>query len=51
MERMETFVRHHNIQRFRNLLARTVDETQRQTLLKLLAEEEMKEATADPTQR
>jgi hypothetical protein len=38
-----TFVQRQNIQRYRDLLTRATDESQRQMLLQLLAEEEAKE--------
>ena len=37
---MESFVRRENLRRYRNLLVKTTDETQRSQLLKLIAEEE-----------
>lgn len=43
---MERFVRRENIRRYRALLARVSDETERQRLLKLLAEEEQNQKDA-----
>ncbi|HET7680191.1 MAG TPA: hypothetical protein VFK79_08685 [Xanthobacteraceae bacterium] len=40
---MVSFVHRKNIERFRALLAETTDETERQLLLKLLADEEQQE--------
>ena len=37
---MESFVRRENLRRYRNLLVKTTDETQRSQLLKLIAKEE-----------
>lgn len=45
---MERFVRRHNLEHFRKLLAETTDEAKRQQLLKLLAEEEAKEMREKP---
>ncbi len=39
---MDRFIQNENIQRYRKLLERATDESQRQQLLKLLSEEEMK---------
>ncbi|HVZ52075.1 MAG TPA: hypothetical protein VG986_08925 [Pseudolabrys sp.] len=44
---MENFVRRQNIERYRRLLAETVDEAERRRIRKLLAEEEAKD-TAPP---
>jgi hypothetical protein len=41
---MEKFVHRENLKLYRRLLAETTDEQKRQTLLKLLAEEEAKGA-------
>ena len=41
---MEKFVHRENIKLYRRLLAETTDEQRRQTLLKLLADEEAKDA-------
>lgn len=41
---MEKFVRKENLKLYRKLLAETTDEQRRQTLLKLLADEEAKDA-------
>jgi rubrerythrin len=41
---MEKFVHKENIKLYRKLLAETSDEQKRQTLLKLLADEEAKDA-------
>jgi hypothetical protein len=40
---MEQFIHRENLQRLRRLLAETADESQRQQILKLLAEEEAKD--------
>ena len=40
---MESFVQHENLSRYRNLLVKTIDETQRSQLLKLIAEEERRQ--------
>jgi hypothetical protein len=42
MERLDLFLHHANLERFRRLLANTTNEAHRQTLLKLLAAEEAK---------
>lgn len=44
---MERFIRRKNIERYRKLLALSVDETERQLIASLLAAEEEREA-ADP---
>lgn len=41
---MDKFVHNENIKLYRKLLAETTDEQKRQTLLKLLADEEAKDA-------
>jgi hypothetical protein len=41
---MERFVHKENLKLYRKLLAETTDEQKRQTLLKLLADEEAKDA-------
>jgi hypothetical protein len=41
---MERFVHKENLKLYRKLLAETTDEKKRQTLLKLLADEEAKDA-------
>lgn len=43
---MERFIHRQNIEHYRKLLAEATDEAQRRVLLKLLAEEEAKRATA-----
>ncbi len=43
---MERFVRRENIRRYRDLLKRLTDETERQRILKLLEEERRKQADA-----
>ncbi len=43
---MERFVHRKNMERYRELLSQTTDETQRQQLMKLLAEEEAKDQTS-----
>jgi hypothetical protein len=40
---MEQFIHRENLQRLRRLLTETADESQRQQILKLLAEEESKD--------
>jgi hypothetical protein len=40
---MEQFIHRENLQRLRRLLAETADDSQRQQILKLLAEEEAKD--------
>ncbi|HEY2134980.1 MAG TPA: hypothetical protein VGH49_03775 [Xanthobacteraceae bacterium] len=40
---MELFVHQCNVEHYRNLLAKTTDEAQRQRILQLLAEEEAKQ--------
>lgn len=44
--RMDKFLHRHNLENFRKQLAEAKDDAQRQTLLKLLAEEEAKESPA-----
>lgn len=44
---MERFIRRRNIERYRRLLAQTVDEAERRLIASLLAAEEAREA-ADP---
>lgn len=44
---MEKAIARHNIEHFRKLLASEADEAKRQTLLRLLAEEEAKLATLE----
>ena len=43
---MERFIHRQNLSRYRKLLTETKDETQRQVILKLLAEEQAKDPTA-----
>jgi hypothetical protein len=43
---MERFVRRQKVERYQNLLQRTTEEAERQRLLKLLAEEQQKQAEA-----
>ena len=43
---MFEFIAHHNIENFRKALAKEVDENKRLTLLRLIAEEELKLAAA-----
>ncbi len=45
---MDRFIQDRNIQRYRKLLVRVSDETQRAVLLKLLANEEAKQAGGQP---
>jgi hypothetical protein len=45
---MDWFIHQQNLERFRRLLAHPADETQRQQLIKLLAEEEAKAKTKLP---
>lgn len=40
---MDQFIHHANIERFRQLLARTTNDADRERILKLLAEEEAKD--------
>jgi hypothetical protein len=47
-EAMEKFIRCENLTIFRRRLAEATTDTQRQLLLKLLAEEEAKELIVDP---
>ena len=44
---MERFVRRENIKHYKELLKTVKDETERQRLLKLLAEEQQKQKDAD----
>ena len=44
---MESLIRHQNIVHYRHLLTAVTDETVRQTILKLLAEEEQKQQDDD----
>ena len=48
---MERFVRNENLKLYRKLLAETNDEQKRQTLLKLLADEEAKDPRGDEKKR
>ena len=49
---MDRMVAHFNIEHYRKLLAQEMDETKRQTILRLLAEEEAKLASVNnPLQR
>ena len=48
---MEKFVRNENLKLYRKLLAETNDEQKRQTLLKLLADEEAKDPRGDEKKR
>jgi hypothetical protein len=51
MESTDHYMRRHNVDRFCKLLDRVTDETQRETLLILLAEEQQKQTDAgDPLQ-
>lgn len=43
---MDKFLHRHNLENFRKQLAEAKDDAQRQTLLKLLAEEEAKDSPA-----
>jgi hypothetical protein len=43
---MEKFIHRQNLEHYRKLLAETTDEVKRQTLRKLLAEEEAKDRVA-----
>jgi hypothetical protein len=43
---MEKFVRHENVARYRRLLASSIDEKERQRILKLLEEEVQKQQDA-----
>ena len=48
---MERFIRCQNVERYRRLLERVTDEPDRQTILKLLAQEQQKQRDAgDPIQ-
>jgi rubrerythrin len=47
---MDRFIQSENIQRYRKLLERATDESQRQQLLKLLSEEEMKSPRVESPQ-
>ena len=44
--RVDKFLHRHNLEHFRKQLAEAKDDAQRQTLLKLLAEEEAKDSPA-----
>lgn len=46
--RMEKFIHRQNLEHYRKLLAQTNDEVKRETLLKLLAEEEAKDQLGQP---
>ena len=48
---MDRTVARLNIEHFRRLLAKETDETRRQILIRLLAEEEAKAADPSPTER
>ncbi len=48
---MDRTVAHLNIEHYKRLLARETDEKRRQTLLRLLAEEEAKVAQPKPPER
>jgi hypothetical protein len=43
---MEEFIHQQNLERFRKMLSETTHESQRQTILELLAEEEIRADTA-----
>jgi hypothetical protein len=45
---MERFIRRENIKRYRKLLREVEDESERERILKLLADEERKEQKAEP---
>ena len=45
---MERFIRSQNIQHYRERLKRTTDDSERQVLLKLLADEEAKQRDESP---
>jgi hypothetical protein len=45
---MEKFIHRQNLEHYRKLLAETTDEVKRQTLLKLLTEEEAKDRPSKP---
>jgi len=47
---MHRFVHRENIKHYKDLLERTIDEAERQRILKLLAEEEAK-ASTDPAEQ
>ena len=47
---MDRTVAHYNIEHYRRLLAQETDETRRQMLLRLLAEEEAKLAAKGPAE-
>ncbi len=49
MQSTDHFTRRHNVERFCKLLDRVTDETQRETLLMLLAEEQQKHTEAGNT--
>lgn len=44
---MEWFIHQQNLERYRRLLAQSADESERQQILKLLAEEEAKDRHAE----
>jgi hypothetical protein len=48
---MERFIHQENIRRFRKLLAEEQDEEKRNTIRKLLAEEDAKDVPASPKER
>jgi hypothetical protein len=49
---MEEFIRRQNVKHYRLLLGATTDETQRQRILRLLAEEQQKQKDAgDPIEQ
>ncbi|MDP1961996.1 MAG: hypothetical protein Q8K93_07330 [Reyranella sp.] len=45
---MQSFIHRKNLENYRSLLAKTLDEAERKQLLKLLAEEEAKEPRPKP---
>ena len=47
---MEKFIRRHNVEHFRHLLETITNEKERQTILKLLEEEEQKQKDAGDKQ-
>jgi hypothetical protein len=49
MESTDRYMRRHNVDRFCKLLDRVTDETQRETLLILLGEEQQKQTDAGDT--
>ncbi|GLR85962.1 hypothetical protein [Bradyrhizobium iriomotense] len=48
---MERYIRNENIRRYRKLLEEEKDEEKRNTIRKLLAEEEAKEAPLSPSEQ